>query len=72
MIPGEILTKAADIVLNADKLAALRLTVANTGDRPVQVGSHYHFCETNIALQFDRDAAKGMWFDIDKGNGCSL
>ena len=66
MIPGEILTKAADIVLNADK-AALRLTVANTGDRPVQVGSHYHFYETNTALQFDRDAAKGMRLDIAAG-----
>ena len=66
MIPGEILTKAEDIVLNADK-AALRLTVANTGDRPVQVGSHYHFYETNTALQFDRDAAKGMRLDIAAG-----
>ena len=66
MIPGEILTKAEDIVLNADK-AALRLTVANTGDRPVQVGSHYHFYETNTALQFDRDAVKGMRLDIAAG-----
>lgn len=66
MIPGEILTKVEDIVLNADK-AALRLTVANTGDRPVQVGSHYHFYETNTALQFDRDAAKGMRLDIAAG-----
>ena len=66
MIPGEILTKGEDIVLNADK-AALRLTVANTGDRPVQVGSHYHFYETNTALQFDRDAAKGMRLDIAAG-----
>ncbi len=66
MIPGEILTKAEDIVLNADK-AALRLTVSNTGDRPVQVGSHYHFYETNTALQFDRDAAKGMRLDIAAG-----
>ena len=66
MIPGEILTKAEDIVLNADK-AALRLTVANTGDRPVQVGSHYHFYETNSALQFDRDVAKGMRLDIAAG-----
>ncbi|MGB1395039.1 MAG: urease subunit beta [Candidatus Puniceispirillaceae bacterium] len=66
MIPGEILTKAEDIVLNADK-AALRLTVANTGDRPVQVGSHYHFYESNSALQFDRDVAKGMRLDIAAG-----
>ena len=66
MIPGEILTKAEDIILNADK-AALRLTVANTGDRPVQVGSHYHFYETNSALQFDRDVARGMRLDIAAG-----
>ena len=66
MIPGEILTKSEDIVLNSSK-AALRLTVANTGDRPVQVGSHYHFYETNTALQFDRDAAKGMRLDIAAG-----
>ena len=52
MIPGEILTKTDDVVLNADK-EPIRLTVANTGDRPVQVGSHYHFHETNTALQFD-------------------
>ncbi len=66
MIPGEILTKSEDIVLNSKKVA-LRLTVANTGDRPVQVGSHYHFYETNTALQFDRDAAKGMRLDIAAG-----
>ena len=63
MIPGEILTKDEDILLNADK-APVRLTVANTGDRPVQVGSHYHFYETNTELQFDRDAARGMRLDI--------
>ena len=56
MIPGEIFTKDEDILLNADK-EPVRLTVANTGDRPVQVGSRYHFYETNAALQFDRDAA---------------
>ena len=66
MIPGEILTKAEDIVLNADK-ASIRLSVANTGDRPVQVGSHYHFYETNTALQFDREAARGMRLDIAAG-----
>ena len=66
MIPGEILTKAGDVVLNTDK-APIRLTVANTGDRPVQVGSHYHFYETNSALQFDREAAKGMRLDIAAG-----
>ena len=66
MIPGEILTKTDDVVLNADK-DPIRLTVANTGDRPVQVGSHYHFHETNIALQFDREAARGMRLDIAAG-----
>ena len=66
MIPGEILTKTDDVVLNADK-DPIRLTVANTGDRPVQVGSHYHFHETNIALQFDREASRGMRLDIAAG-----
>ena len=66
MIPGEILTKDEDILLNADK-EQVRLTVANTGDRPVQVGSHYHFYETNAALQFDRDAARGMRLDTAAG-----
>ena len=66
MIPGEILILDEDILLNADK-EPVRLTVANTGDRPVQVGSHYHFYETNAALQFDRDAARGMRLDIAAG-----
>ena len=66
MIPGEILTKNDDVVLNADK-DPIRLIVANTGDRPVQVGSHYHFYETNTALQFDREAARGMRLDIAAG-----
>jgi urease beta subunit len=66
MIPGEILTKDEDILLNADA-EPVRLTVANTGDRPVQVGSHYHFYETNAALQFDREAARGMRLDIAAG-----
>ena len=66
MIPGEILTKTDDVVLNADK-APVRLTVANTGDRPVQVGSHYHFYETNTALHFDRETARGMRLDIAAG-----
>ena len=66
MIPGEILTKTDDVVLNADK-DPIRLTVTNTGDRPVQVGSHYHFHETNTALQFDREAARGMRLDIAAG-----
>ena len=66
MIPGEILTKDDDILLNADR-EPLRLTVANTGDRPVQVGSHYHFYETNAALSFDREAARGMRLVIAAG-----
>jgi urease subunit beta len=66
MIPGEIMTPAGDIVLN-EGLAAITLTVANTGDRPVQVGSHYHFAETNPALSFDRAAARGMRLDIAAG-----
>ncbi len=66
MIPGEILTLDEDILLNADK-APIRLSVANSGDRPVQVGSHYHFYETNTALIFDREAARGMRLDIAAG-----
>jgi urease subunit beta len=66
MIPGEIQTLAGDIDLNA---GAPRLTVevANTGDRPIQVGSHYHFYETNTALQFDREKTRGMRLDIAAG-----
>jgi urease subunit beta len=66
MIPGEILTAPGDIELNAGR-AAITLNVANTGDRPVQVGSHYHFYETNPALSFDREAARGMRLDIAAG-----
>ena len=66
MIPGEVLTADGDVTLNADG-EALTLQVANTGDRPVQVGSHYHFAETNPALDFDRDAAHGMRLDIAAG-----
>lgn len=66
MIPGEILTAAGDIELNAG-LARTTLTVANTGDRPIQVGSHYHFAETNPALAFDRAAAHGQRLDIAAG-----
>ncbi|MEM1267101.1 MAG: urease subunit beta [Pseudomonadota bacterium] len=66
MIPGEILPAAGDIELNADR-EAITLTVANTGDRPVQVGSHYHFFETNAALDFDRPASRGMRLDIAAG-----
>jgi urease subunit beta len=66
MIPGEILTADGDITLNAGR-APITLTVANTGDRPVQVGSHYHFLEVNPALSFDRVRARGMRLDIPSG-----
>ncbi|NVO25840.1 urease subunit beta [Donghicola sp. C2-DW-16] len=66
MIPGEIFPADGDLTLNADR-EAITLMVANTGDRPVQVGSHYHFAETNPALDFDRDAARGMRLDIAAG-----
>jgi urease beta subunit len=66
MIPGEILTQPGDLELNAG-LTRTTLTVANTGDRPVQVGSHYHFAETNPALHFDRAAARGQRLDIAAG-----
>ena len=66
MIPGEILTPDGEIILN-EGLPAVRLSVANSGDRPVQVGSHYHFFETNPALVFDRAAARGMRLDIASG-----
>ena len=66
MIPGEILTKSDDVVLNQNK-TSVSLIVSNKGDRPVQVGSHYHFYETNTALYFDREAAKGMRLDIAAG-----
>ncbi|WP_179379834.1 urease subunit beta [Jannaschia marina] len=66
MIPGEILTAAGEITLNAGA-EAVTVEVANTGDRPVQVGSHYHFAETNAALDFDRDAARGRRLDIAAG-----
>jgi urease subunit beta len=66
MIPGEILTKSGDIELNAGR-AAIELIVANTGDRPIQVGSHYHFFETNRALSFDRAKARGCRLDIPAG-----
>ncbi|ODT77993.1 MAG: urease subunit beta [Pelagibacterium sp. SCN 64-44] len=66
MIPGEILTADGDIVLNAGA-AAVTLLVANKGDRPIQVGSHYHFFETNAALDFDRPLARGMRLDIAAG-----
>lgn len=66
MIPGEIICADGEITLNATA-TAITLTVANTGDRPVQVGSHYHFGETNAALDFDRSAARGMRLDIAAG-----
>ena len=66
MIPGELFTRDGDIELNAG-LMRTTLTVANTGDRPIQVGSHYHFAETNAGLSFDRAAARGMRLDIAAG-----
>ena len=66
MIPGEVFTPDEDLVLN-EGVEAITLMVANTGDRPVQIGSHYHFAEANSALDFDRDAAKGMRLDIAAG-----
>jgi len=66
MIPGEIFAAAGDIVLNKEAMA-IYLKVANTGDRPIQVGSHYHFAEANGALEFDRRAALGYRLDIPAG-----
>jgi urease subunit beta len=66
MIPGEIITADGDIELNKGR-KAVRLTVANSGDRPIQVGSHYHFFETNPALKFERKTARGMRLDIAAG-----
>ncbi|MEZ5788701.1 MAG: urease subunit beta [Xanthobacteraceae bacterium] len=66
MIPGEMFIKNGEIELNAGR-ETVRLTVSNTGDRPIQVGSHYHFHETNPALKFDRDKARGMRLDIAAG-----
>lgn len=66
MIPGEILSAPGDIVLNAGR-EPVTLTIANSGDRPIQVGSHYHFAEANPALLFDRAAARGYRLDIPSG-----
>jgi urease subunit beta len=66
MIPGEVIPAAGEITLNEGR-EAITLMVANTGDRPVQVGSHYHFGEANSALDFDRDAARGMRLDLAAG-----
>jgi len=66
MIPGEIITAKGEIELNAGR-ATVELEVANSGDRPIQVGSHYHFFETNAALKFDRAKARGYRLDIPAG-----
>jgi urease subunit beta len=66
VIPGEVITQDGNITLNADR-PAITLTVANTADRPVQVGSHYHFFETNEALKFERDKTRGYRLDIPAG-----
>jgi len=66
MIPGEVMVADGDLVLNVGREAVV-IEVANTGDRPVQVGSHYHFAETNPGLSFDRAAAHGMRLDIAAG-----
>ena len=66
MIPGEVFPGDDDIVLNSDR-AGILIAVSNTGDRPVQVGSHYHFAEVNSALAFDRSAARGCRLDIPAG-----
>lgn len=66
MIPGEILTQDGELSLNEGR-DSLKLSVVNTGDRPIQVGSHYHFAETNPALTFDRSAARGFRLDIAAG-----
>lgn len=65
-VPGELITRPGDIVFNADA-ERVTVSVANTGDRPIQVGSHYHFYETNAALAFDREKARGMRLDIAAG-----
>ncbi len=66
MIPGELLPESGDIELNAGR-PTTTITVANTGDRPIQVGSHFHFYEVNEALRYDREAARGLRLDIPAG-----
>lgn len=66
MIPGEIIVEAGEIELNAER-ETVTIPVANSGDRPIQVGSHYHFYETNKALEFDREAARGFRLNIPAG-----
>ena len=66
MIPGELITEPGELELNVGK-QTITVTVANTGDRPIQVGSHYHFYETNAALQFEREKTRGVRLDIAAG-----
>lgn len=66
MIPGEMITQAGEIELNANR-PTLTVSVANTGDRPIQIGSHFHFYEVNTALQFEREITKGMRLNIPAG-----
>ena len=66
MIPGEVITADGNIVLNEER-SELEISVSNSGDRPIQVGSHYHFFETNEALSFDRESARGMRLNIASG-----
>ncbi|MFN6484355.1 MULTISPECIES: urease subunit beta [unclassified Nostoc] len=66
MIPGEIITQLGEIELNVGR-PTIKLLVSNTGDRPIQIGSHYHFYEVNTALNFDREQARGMRLDIPAG-----
>ncbi len=66
MIPGEIITQTGEIELNAGR-ETITIEISNTGDRPIQIGSHFHFYEVNSALQFDREATKGMRLDIPAG-----
>ena len=66
MIPGEVITADGNIVLNEGR-SELEINVSNSGDRPIQVGSHYHFFETNEALNFDRESTRGMRLDIASG-----
>lgn len=66
MIPGEIITREGEITINENR-QTIKVEVVNTGDRPIQVGSHYHFFETNSALSFDRESTKGFRLDIPAG-----
>jgi urease subunit beta len=66
MIPGELITDGPDLAINTNR-RSITLVVENAGDRPIQVGSHYHFAETNAGLRFDRDAAQGMRLNIASG-----